>query len=198
VTGSLAFDAGDPAAVAGVGGVPVFDQRGSGFPRVFNGRVDIGASESQTVIQPLAGDYNRSGAVDAADFVVWRKTNGTVVPPFSGADGNGNGVVDQADYLIWRANFHSSPSTTAASAAVVETPSAPDTSSQRTGRIAPRAAFSPRQDALLTTLLDIRAPLAQTMDAVATGPATAHDVSIQQVGETLNAVDRAFGLLGSE
>src|SRR5262249_34902769 len=56
------------------------------------------------VTSALAGDYNHNGVVDAADYVLWRKTlnqAGAGLP----ADGNGNGVVDQADYNIWRANF---------------------------------------------------------------------------------------------
>jgi hypothetical protein len=53
----------------------------------------------------LTGDYNLNGTVDAADYVVWRKTQVTTGPLYAGADGSGNGVVDQADYLIWRANF---------------------------------------------------------------------------------------------
>ncbi|QEG34894.1 choice-of-anchor Q domain-containing protein [Bythopirellula goksoeyrii] len=48
--GSLAIDAGDPSAIAGVN-VPDFDQRGIGFTRVFDGdgvggaQIDIGAHE---------------------------------------------------------------------------------------------------------------------------------------------------------
>ena len=38
----------------------------------------------------LAGDYNDDGAVDAADYVVWRKIDGS-----------------QAGYDMWRANFGS-------------------------------------------------------------------------------------------
>jgi hypothetical protein len=53
----------------------------------------------------VAGDYNEDGRVDAADYVVWRKTLGEAVPVFSGADGNGNGMVDQADYNFWRTRF---------------------------------------------------------------------------------------------
>ena len=65
----------------------------------------------------LQGDYNASGIVDAADFVLWRKTIGLSIPAFSAADGSGNGVVDQADYDIWRANFgRTAPVTTNASA----------------------------------------------------------------------------------
>jgi hypothetical protein len=53
----------------------------------------------------LAGDYNRSGVIDAADYVVWRKTLGSSAPNYTAADGNGNGVVDDLDHAVWRANF---------------------------------------------------------------------------------------------
>ena len=40
-------------------------------------RIDIGAFELQTVATPnLPGDYNGNQNVDAADFVIWRKTMG--------------------------------------------------------------------------------------------------------------------------
>ena len=43
---SPAVNAGDPAAVAGLGSVPLFDQRGAGYGRVQGGRIDIGAFET--------------------------------------------------------------------------------------------------------------------------------------------------------
>jgi len=51
------------------------------------------------------GDFNRDGMVDAADYVVWRRSRGQTVPLFSGADGNGNSRIDDADYAIWRSSF---------------------------------------------------------------------------------------------
>ncbi|WP_231953894.1 choice-of-anchor Q domain-containing protein [Pirellulimonas nuda] len=52
------------------------------------------------------GDYNGDGAVDAADYTVWRDTLGLGgPPPFSGADGDGDGEVTQADYNVWRSHF---------------------------------------------------------------------------------------------
>ena len=45
--GSPAINRGDLDAEAGVGGVPLFDQRGDGFDRVFSSRIDIGAFEVQ-------------------------------------------------------------------------------------------------------------------------------------------------------
>jgi hypothetical protein len=48
---------------------------------------------------PLAGDYNQSGAVDAADYVLWR--NGGPLQN----EGVTPGAVTPEDYNIWRANF---------------------------------------------------------------------------------------------
>ncbi|QDU87124.1 hypothetical protein Pla175_04800 [Pirellulimonas nuda] len=53
----------------------------------------------------LAGDFNLDGAVNAADYTVWRDTLTLTVPNGTGADGSGNGVIDQADYDIWKMNF---------------------------------------------------------------------------------------------
>jgi hypothetical protein len=51
------------------------------------------------------GDYNKDEAVDAADYVVWRKLVGYVVGPCSGPDANCNGFVEVAEYQPWRENF---------------------------------------------------------------------------------------------
>lgn len=51
------------------------------------------------------GDYNANGKVDAADYVVWRNTNGQSVPNGTGADGSGNGSVGPEDYSFWRSKF---------------------------------------------------------------------------------------------
>ncbi len=53
----------------------------------------------------LAGDYNGDLVVDAADYAVWRSTDGQSVAVYSGADGDGNGVINSDDYDLWRANF---------------------------------------------------------------------------------------------
>jgi hypothetical protein len=53
----------------------------------------------------VPGDYDKNGSVDAADYVVWRKTMGQSVAPFTSADGDGNGMIDQADYEFWQARF---------------------------------------------------------------------------------------------
>jgi hypothetical protein len=97
--GSPAIDAGDPGAMAGIEEVPQYDQRGAPYTRVYKSRIDIGAFETQ----PLFGDYNVDGIVDAADDVIWRNTRGSATD--LRADGNADGIVNDADRLVWRANF---------------------------------------------------------------------------------------------
>jgi hypothetical protein len=55
-------------------------------------------------VAPLLGDYNGSGTVDAADYVVWRNTSVQAGTSLA-ADGNDDGVVNQADFDVWRINF---------------------------------------------------------------------------------------------
>ena len=62
---SPAIDAGDPDAIAGVAGVPEFDQRGNPFTRVADGRIDMGAYEQQafsfvvdTLVDESDGDFS--------------------------------------------------------------------------------------------------------------------------------------------
>ena len=56
----------------------------------------------------ILGDYNKSGTVDAGDYVLWRKSL-TLTGPALAADGNNNGAIDAADFAIWRANYGASP-----------------------------------------------------------------------------------------
>jgi hypothetical protein len=82
------------------------DQRGAAHLRVVGGQADIGAFEIQTSAGPtLPGDYNGNQVVDAADYVVWRKTLGAQVSRYEGADGNGNNSIDVDDFNVWRVNF---------------------------------------------------------------------------------------------
>jgi hypothetical protein len=56
---------------------------------------------------PLAGDYNANGSVDAADYVLWRKTAGSNSVFWANGDRTGASysVIDNADYLVWRRGF---------------------------------------------------------------------------------------------
>jgi hypothetical protein len=63
-------------------------------------------------VQPLLGDYNRDASVDAADYVVWRKTTGTSpIPAYEGADGNGDSAIDEDDQGVWVEHFGESAGT---------------------------------------------------------------------------------------
>jgi hypothetical protein len=62
--------------------------------------------DAAIIPQPVAGDYNDNGTVDAADYVVWR---------------NGDSPDDtQAGYDLWKANFGRPGSATGSLAAVPE------------------------------------------------------------------------------
>ena len=52
----------------------------------------------------VPGDYNLDGAVEIADYNIWRATFGdsSETKPLIRGDGNGDGVVDAADYAVWR------------------------------------------------------------------------------------------------
>ncbi len=75
--GSPAINAGDPNAMPGVDGVPLYDQRGEGFERVAGGRIDMGAFE----VQPLQADFDKDGDVDGNDFLVWQTNFFTPMVP---------------------------------------------------------------------------------------------------------------------
>lgn len=77
----------------------------NGFNQYYGfGRVN--ADSAVDAVPGASGDYNRNGAVDAADYVLWRKTQGAMVASaYVGADGSGNKNVGSEDYTVWRANF---------------------------------------------------------------------------------------------
>lgn len=87
---------------------------GCAFGPSFNCTKTIEARLDATVeisyaFDPLVGDYNRDGNVDAADYAVWRRNAGTNgLAPYDGADGTGDGNVNAADYNAWRQNFGAS------------------------------------------------------------------------------------------
>jgi hypothetical protein len=52
----------------------------------------------------LPGDYNDDGTVDAADYVTWRKNQGTMTTLPNDPTG---GTIGTTQYNTWRANFGS-------------------------------------------------------------------------------------------
>jgi hypothetical protein len=76
-----------------------------GLPEVLAWDLDIGATHVVLSVMPaLAGDYNASGVVDAADYVVWRKLLNQTGTGLA-ADGDDNNIVNAGDYDLWRTNF---------------------------------------------------------------------------------------------
>jgi hypothetical protein len=62
----------------------------------------IRVEDESAAEQPVSGDYNNNGVVDAADFIVWRINNGqSVTLPNDPSPG----VVNDDDYDTWRENF---------------------------------------------------------------------------------------------
>lgn len=53
---------------------------------------------------PVAGDYNKNGVVDAADYVVWRSSLNQTGTNLA-ADGNKDNRVDSLDYTYWKSRF---------------------------------------------------------------------------------------------
>jgi hypothetical protein len=70
----------------------------------------------------VAGDYNSNGIVDAADYVVWRKTLGQTGAGLA-ADGNANNQIDQGDFDTWRAHLGQTAGSGASATAIPEPPS---------------------------------------------------------------------------
>ena len=63
------------------------------------------ASGSVNLIEST-GDYNKDNIVDAADYVVWRKTlDQPASPAGTGADGDKDGMIGLGDLDFWRARF---------------------------------------------------------------------------------------------
>jgi T5SS/PEP-CTERM-associated repeat protein len=68
---------------------------------------DLDINTTAVVLSVIStGDYNGNGVVDAADYIVWRKTLNQTGSNLA-ADGNGNGIVDSGDYDHWRSRFGS-------------------------------------------------------------------------------------------
>ena len=178
-------------------------------------RIDIGAFEWQP--NPLAGDYNYSGVVDSADYVLWRKTRGSTDD--LRADGDGDADVDQDDYAVWRANFGATSPAPEMAAIAVESrqPAASPGVSAFTGRppvtagihesvsARPRSA-AVRRRVLGETNADNDTALVAWLAAIDNGITTsqsgvtvdtfADERSRLPDGSSANAVDHVFARLG--
>jgi CSLREA domain-containing protein len=108
LAGSPATDAGDPAFNPFAFAFPlVNDQRGAGFARVVNGRVDIGALE----VQAPSADFDGDGDIDGRDFLLWQRGYGTPAPTAvkSNGDADNDLDVDGADLGVWQLEYGTVP-----------------------------------------------------------------------------------------
>jgi hypothetical protein len=63
------------------------------------------SAEIAALANPLLGDYNNNGVVDAADYTVWRDNLGA--PAGTLPNDTDGGVIGPAQYATWKANFGS-------------------------------------------------------------------------------------------
>ncbi len=107
--GSPAINAGDPSFEAGVGSVPLLDQRGTPFSRVVGTRIDIGAYEVATIV--ITADFvgpdfgPPDGIVSGLDFLQWQRNLGITQAINADGDANFDMVVDALDLQIWRQQY---------------------------------------------------------------------------------------------
>jgi hypothetical protein len=165
---------------------------------------------SVTVVFP--GDYNRNAIVDAADYVLWRKTLGASgLPAYSGADGDGDSTIDPGDYTVWRANFGdtappgagSGASQAGSSSAAQEKPA--DTAAvlavERIDNL-PRATTRPRiaRGAILSELnIDhLLMTLARSRDDESEPQSALREVRRDEAIPQVTAIDDVFNDLGRE
>jgi hypothetical protein len=95
---------------------------------ILHGSPESFANYSLDLTVEVLPDYNRDGAVNIADYAVWRDTLGTSMDQCTGsdfpcADGNTDGVVDVMDYVKWK-QFFGFPTQTSLALSVPEPASA--------------------------------------------------------------------------
>jgi hypothetical protein len=96
----------------------LLDPLGSIDPSILRFEALVGHFSTYSVVAVgLAGDYKHNGVVDAADYVVWRKTFGQSGADLA-ADGNNSGTIDSGDYDVWRAHVGKTNSGTGAATAL--------------------------------------------------------------------------------
>jgi hypothetical protein len=112
----------------GITSLPAFGVYTISVPEAANSIINVKTQEAEMhgvqlslgaviyVVSPSqpAGDFNHDGAVDTADYVLWRNTLNQSVPIGSGADGNFDGQITVADYDVWRSHFGATTAATSA------------------------------------------------------------------------------------
>jgi len=95
------FGAGNPIPTDGV-----FSLNWTGFASPATIAANSPRNHGNLGVSINRGDYNSDGVVDAADYVVWRRTLTQAASPAGlGADGNTSGAIDDGDFTLWRSRF---------------------------------------------------------------------------------------------
>ncbi len=183
---SAAVNAGNPSDTAGAGSVPMFDQRGVGFPRVLAGRIDVGAVES-AFVGADAADFDGDGDIDGQDFLAWQRGYGTPNAMKSDGDANGDGNVDGTDYGIWQSNYGAGLSLAASFAGG---------SSSGPLAAALQAEGEPSQDATVFTSDELPTGLLPETITLSTS-STDEVVEAESAAENVVVRDRLFAALSS-
>ena len=166
LAGSPAIDAGDPNAMAGVGDVPLYDQRGVPIDRVLEGnglgvaRIDIGAFEAPTSTAPSA-DFNLDGQISGLDFLAWQLGFGTPAPNATKADGDADDDldVDGADLTLWESQYGTTLSPLVAAVTTVSEPAAASSLESQTASPTAKPLSAELVDAAMVMDLALRSQL---------------------------------------
>ena len=76
---------------------------GGSLEVIGNNTLAVGRENLINYDAPVGADYNQDTVVDAADYVIWRNTLGSMID--LSADGDGSGTIGAPDYDIWRAGY---------------------------------------------------------------------------------------------
>ncbi|MCA9234282.1 MAG: hypothetical protein KDA44_02365 [Planctomycetales bacterium] len=116
--GSPAINAGDPF-FSSLAFSPTLDDDQRGADRVLQGRIDIGAYESNFT-PPANADFDGGGIINGGDFLAWQRGYGITSGASKGqGDADLNGSVDGADLSAWQSQFGTTPAATVTVAAAV-------------------------------------------------------------------------------
>jgi hypothetical protein len=77
----------------------------------------------------IPGDYDANGLVEEADAAAWRASFGLTVEKGTSADGNRDGFVNAADFIVWRRSMMAAPPAAASGASSVAVAAAGSTES---------------------------------------------------------------------
>lgn len=118
----VSFDTSTPGMKSGMITV-VSDSQGVGSgPGVTAGMWTLNVNYEVLAAAGLVGDYNDDGAVDAADYAMWRDNIGQPGTVLNNRDSENMGVVSEDDFASWREHFGDVLGSGAGSASAVPEP----------------------------------------------------------------------------